>query len=346
MRKFLMAGAAFAFGVSLSAGVAAQERIVAAHYGGIWGKTIETCMFESFTKATGIVVTPEPGVSTANKAKILQQKGNPAIDIAFIDGGISELALADGTIAVLDPKKIPNLANVIDEGIYKRKDGTIYAVSGGYYAVGIAYNTKEVKGTPSSWWDLWNKDYEGKITMPSPTNAAGVPLFLHWNRLLGGNPSNLDPATAKVKDLKVANYFDASGQGEAALQSGEAIIAAHYASAAWGLADKGLPIAWVPPKEGASSSDIRMHIVEGTKKRDAAERFINHILTPEVSKCMTETLYVAPMIKGVQLSDKAKSRLPYGANGSMKNLVIFNWDEINQVRSSVVENWNKRVVAK
>ena len=126
---------------------------------------------------------------------------------------------------------------MIDEGIYKRKDGTIYAVSGGYYAVGLAYNTKEVKTPPSSWWDLWNKDFEGKITMPSPSNAAGVPLFLHWNRLLGGNNANLDAATAKVKDLKVANYFDASGQGEAALQSGEAIIAAHYASAAWGLAD-------------------------------------------------------------------------------------------------------------
>ena len=333
-------------GLAVAAPAMAQEKIVAAHYGGVWGKTIETCMFDTFAKASGVVVTPEPGVSTANKAKLLQQKGNPAIDIAFIDGGISELALADGTIGTLDPKKIPNLANVIDEGVYKRKDGSIYAVSGGYYAVGIAYNTKEVKNIPSSWWDLWNKDYEGKITMPSPTNAAGVPLFLHWNRLLGGNQTNFDPGTAKVKDLKVANYFDASGQGEAALQSGEAIIAAHYASAAWGLADKGLPISWVPPKEGASSSDIRIHIVEGTKKRDAAEKFVNHALSPDVVKCMSEALYVAPMVKGVQLSDKAKSRMPWGPTGSIKNLVVFNWDEVNQVRSGVVENWNKRVVNK
>jgi putative spermidine/putrescine transport system substrate-binding protein len=345
MRLGMIIGSAVAL-VMGTAIANAQEKLVIAHYGGVWGKTIETCMFDTFTKATGIGVTPEPGVSTANRAKLQAQKGNPAIDIAWIDGGISELALPDGTFGTLDPKKIPNLANVIDEGIYKRKDGSIYAVSGGFYAVGIAYNTKEVKTAPTSWWDLWNKEYEGKITMPSPSNAAGVPLFLHWNKLLGGNAKNLDPGTEKVKALKVANYFDASGQGEAAFQSGEAIIGAHYHAAGWGLADKGLPISWVAPKEGASSADIRMHLVEGTKKKDLAEKFINHALSKEVATCMSETLYLGPVVKGVTLSDKARQRMPWGPNGSIKNLVIFNWDEVNEVRGSVVENWNKRIVGK
>jgi len=345
MRLVTIIASAAALLISTAA-VNAQEKLVAAHYGGVWGKTIETCMFDTFAKATGIGVTPEPGVSTANRAKLQAQKGNPAIDIAFIDGGISELAMADGTIATLDPKKIPNLANVIDEGVYKRKDGSIYAVSNGYYAVGIAYNTKEVKTPPTSWWDLWNKEYEGKVTMPSPTNAAGVPLFLHWNKLLGGTNANLDPAVNKVKALKVANYFDASGAGEASFQSGEAIIGAHYASAAWGLADKGLPIAWIAPKEGASSSDPRVHIVEGTKKKEAAEKFVNHALSKEVAACMSEALYLGPVVKGVVLSEKAKQRLPWGPNGSIKNLVVFNWDEVNMVRSNVVETWNKRVVGK
>jgi putative spermidine/putrescine transport system substrate-binding protein len=345
MRKSVVFGLA-AIGALAAMPAAAQEKLVAAHYGGVWGKTIETCMFDTFAKATGIGVTPEPGVSTANKAKILAQKGNPAIDIAFIDGGIAELALADGTLATLDPKKIPNLANVIPEGVYKRKDGSVWSVSGGFYAVGIAYNTKDVKTAPSSWWDLWNKEHEGKITMPSPTNAAGVPLFLHWNKLLGGSATNLEPGTKKVKELKVANYFDASGQGEAAFQSGEVSIGAHYASAAFGLADKGLPIAWIPPKEGASSSDIRIHIVEGTKKKDAAEKFVNHVLTKEVATCMSENLYVAPVVKDVKLSDKANQRMPWGPTGSIKNLVIFNWEEVNEVRPKVVENWNKNVVGK
>ena len=55
---------------------------------------------------------------------------------------------------------------------------------------------------------------------------------------------------------------------------------------------------------------------------------------------------IGPVVKGVTLSDKAKQRMPWGPNGSIKNLVIFNWDEVNEVRGSVVENWNKRIVGK
>ena len=98
MRLVMIIGSALAL-LTGTAAANAQEKLVAAHYGGVWGKTIETCMFDTFTKATGIGVTPEPGVSTANRAKLQAQKGNPAIDIAFIDGGISELAMADGTVA-------------------------------------------------------------------------------------------------------------------------------------------------------------------------------------------------------------------------------------------------------
>ena len=45
----------------------------------------------------------------------------------------------------------------------------------------------------------------------------------------------------KLKGLKVSSYYDASGVAQAALQSGEAIAAAYYNTAAWAIADKGLP---------------------------------------------------------------------------------------------------------
>ncbi|MFO0997856.1 MAG: ABC transporter substrate-binding protein [Alphaproteobacteria bacterium] len=345
MRIATIIGAAIGllFGV---AAANAQEKLVIAHYGGNFGKGIETCMFDTFTKATGIGITPEPGVSTVTRAKLQQQKGNPAIDIAWIDGGISELAAGDGTLAVIDPKKVPNVANLIDEGVYKRKDGTIYAVSAGFYAIGIAYNTKEVKTAPTSWNDLWNKEYEGKITIPSAVNAGGIPVFLHINKINGGDINNVDPGVNKLKTLKVANYFDSTGAGQNSFEAGEVIIGAHYATAAWGLADKGLPISWVAPKEGATSSDIRMHLVEGTKKKEAAEKFLNHALSKEVATCMSETLYLGPATKGVTLSDKAKARLPWGPNGSIKNLILFNWDEVNANRDRLNEIWNKRVAGK
>ena len=107
------------------------------------------------------------------------------------------------------------------------------------------------------------------------------------------------------------------------------IVGAHYASAAWSLADKGLPITYVAPKEGAPTGDIRIHIVEGTKNRAAAEKFVDFAVAKEQASCMSEKLYVGPATKGVTLSDKAKSRLPWGKDGSVANLALIDWSALN-----------------
>ena len=82
---------------------------------------------------------------------------------------------------------------MIPEGVYKAGSGDIYALGTGFYSLGLVYNTKEVKAQPGSWWDLWKSDFAGVSTVPSPSNAMGVPLFLHLNKALGG-PSNYAPA--------------------------------------------------------------------------------------------------------------------------------------------------------
>lgn len=345
MRRILMLSVAAA-GMAVAAPSFAQEKLVVAIYGGTWGKAIEKCVFEPFTKSTGIGVTSEPSVSTVTRSKLQQQKGNPAIDVAWIDGGISELAMADGTLGTLDPKKVPNLAGMIDEGVYKRKDGSVYAASTGFYAVGLAYNTKEVKQPPTSWWDLWKKEYEGRVTIPSSVNAAGIPFLLQINKAAGGDMKNVQPGVDRLKALKVSSYYDSSGAGASSFQSGEVIIGAHYATSAWGLADQGLPIAYAVPKEGAPSSDIRIHLVDGTKKKDSAEKLINYAISKEAATCLSENLYVGPAVKGVTLSEKAKSRMPWGPNGSVKNLGIFNWDEVNANRDRLTDVWNKQVAGK
>lgn len=347
MKKQVVTLAALALaGLAASGTALAQENIVVATYGGSWGKAIEKCVMHPFTKLTGIGVTPEPGVSTVTRAKLMQQRANPAIDAAWIDGGISELAMADGTVGTIDPKAVPNAANVIKEGVYRRKDGSIYALSTGFYAIGIAYNTKEVKTRPTSWTDLWNKAYEGKVTIPSPVNAGGIPMFLTINRIAGGTMQNVEPGVKKLKALKVANYYDSSGAGSASFQSGEVIIGALYATAAWNLADEGLPISYAAPKEGAPSSDIRIHIVKGTKHLAAAEKFVNYAVSKKAATCLADTLYVGPATKGVVLSKKAKARMPWGANGSVKSLALFNWNEVNANRQRLTDIWNREIAGK
>ena len=208
------------------------------------------------------------------------------------------------------------------------------------------YNTKDVKTPPASWWDLWKPEFAGVSTVPSPTNAMGVPLFLHINKLLGGTPDNLAPAVAKYSELKVSSFFDTSGGATNNFQSGEVTVGGHYASAAWSLADKGLPIAYVAPKEGAPSGDIRVHIVKGTKNLAASEKFVDFAAAKEQATCMSEKLYVGPATKGVKLSEKAHVADAVGQGRLRFQSRTHNWSELNAKRQAVTEIWNKEVARK
>jgi putative spermidine/putrescine transport system substrate-binding protein len=344
-RRILMVRAALGT-LAMSCAAADAQRLTVATYGGNWGEAQKACILDPFAKASGVEVIQETSVSTVTYNKLKQQKGSPSIDIAWIDGGISELAENDGVVAAIAADKVPSVSGLLDEAVYRDKDKKIYALSTGFYALGIAYNTKELKSAPTSWWDLWKAEYAGKLTLPSPVNAAGIPFFTHIIQIAGGTLDNPAPGVEKLKTLKVSSYYDASGIAQASLESGEAIAAAYYNTASWAIADKGIPIAFVVPKEGAPANDIRVHIAAGTRNQEAAEKFVDYAVSQAAMNCLAEKLYVGPPTKASQLSGHAKQRMPWGPTGSVKNLAIPSWDAINAKRQALTEIWNRQVAGR
>lgn len=99
--------------VASSISISYADTITVATYGGEWGDAIRDCFTDPFTKATGHTVIPEPGVAGVTLAKLRQQAGNPTIDVAWIDGGVSEMTAESDVLEVLTPNDIPNLNNII-----------------------------------------------------------------------------------------------------------------------------------------------------------------------------------------------------------------------------------------
>lgn len=334
----------------LAAGVAnsalADDKLTIATYGGEWGAAIQDCILTPFTKETGIGITPEPGISAVTLSKLKQQRAAPVLDAVWMDGGMSEVAEKEGVLAPINPDRLDNLGNIIDEAIYRNDKGDIFAVGTGYYSLGIAYNSDDVKTAPTSWLDLWGDDYAGAVTFPSPTNAMGIPFITKIAQLSHASLDKIEPAFEKLRGLDVAAYFDTGGSGTNLFQSGEAIIGAHYASSTHAMHDQGLPIQFVVPKEGAIGGDIRLHLVADTPQAAEAERFINFALGSEPAKCMSERLYVGPTTKGVELSDKAQARMPWGKGGSVANLFLPDWNQINAHRADLIERFNREVANK
>jgi putative spermidine/putrescine transport system substrate-binding protein len=343
MKRILLASVASLFSLP-QAGLAqtAPQSITVAYYGGNWGEAFDACVAQPFSKATGIKVVAEIGNSTTTLSKLQQQSGDAVIDVAYMDGGISEIAEEAGVLEPIDLSTLANAGALQPQAAYKNGDH-VFAVSAGYYSLGLIYNTSEVTEAPPSWEELWNEAYAGAVAIPSPNNSAGVPFVIFLAGAFGDTSETLDATFAKLKTLDSGLLYDTSGAASNAFQSNEVVIGAHFNVGAWDLIDAGLPIGFAVPKEGVWATDARMHIVKGTKNAEAAAKFIDTALTPEAATCLAERLYLGPAITGVTLSDDIERKLPWGTGGSIENLRLFDWAEVNAKRPAITDRWNREI---
>lgn len=345
LRPILLSTAAIAMAGAMAATPAqAQESLTVTAYTGPWETAMRKCFFEPFTAETGTQVIVETGTASVTFAKMRQQKGAPTIDVAWVDAGYSEQAWQEELTEAIDPAKVPNVANISASSVYKTDDGKIYGVGTGYFSYTLAYDPKVVNPVPTSWFDLWNPEYANRVYAPAPAQSLFTPLLMHLNKQLGGDSNNFEPVISKFSELKPSSYFEASGVMNVTIQSGEVVLGIYYPNTAWQLADQGVSIATATPKEGIVASDIRMHLVKGTQKKELAERFMNFVLQPEHLTCIAEEIYLGPPLDDVKLSEKAASRMPWGAGGSIKDLVLSDWDEVNAKRQELRDLWMRRVV--
>jgi putative spermidine/putrescine transport system substrate-binding protein len=324
---------------------AMAEQIAVTTYG-VWSKEMNSCWLDPFTKATGITVIADPGASGPNLAKLVEEKDSPAHDAAWIDSGVSEEAYEKGVIDTIDPKMVPNIANLAPSGVDRTKDGKIFALSTGMYVTAIEYSTKTVKTPPTSWWDLWAPEYEHRVEFPSPAMGFFAPLVMYLNKQLGGTSNDFGPIIAKLKALKPYAFYDAGGIMNAALQNDEISLAPFFGSQAWVFHDRGLPVRSVVPKEGTVAGDIRIHLVKGSKHKLAAEKFLNYVISPQALTCITNATYLAPPLKSPHLSEKVQARMPWGANGSVNDLQFPDWNEVNAKILEIVDLWNREVIGR
>jgi putative spermidine/putrescine transport system substrate-binding protein len=326
-----------------SSAAMAQDGLVVAAFGGPHGETLDACVIKPFMEKTGIPVTIDRGVSTVTLSKLQQQKDNPSLDVVWLDGAVAGLAEENGVVAHIDPAKVPNIANLIDQAIYKNANGEIWALNNGFYSTGIIYNKDKVKEPPASILDLWDDKYAGRVTWPSMADGSGGPMLVYLAEVMGGGLDNIKPGVDKLKQLDVAAYYDSGGNAANLFTRGEVDIGILDSGGVWTLTDSGaFPVGFVIPKEGGVAGDARMLLV---KPSDNAYAFLNYGMSAEAAKCIAEKYWYGPAVKNVELSEKARARLPWGENGSVTDLKMPDFGAINKKSAELLDIWNREIVS-
>lgn len=201
---------------------------------------------------------------------------------------------------LLEPLNYDNIPNYqyIDgafKGLYYDPDNR-YTVPYTYGRVGIIYNAdyvseEDVTGT----WDLmWNDHYTGKILQfNNSRDAFGTAMYK-----LGINVNTTDPADwEKARDelskqkpiLKSFVMDEVFGE----MMNGDAAIAAYYAGDYLYMYEDNPKLKFYYPEEGSNLFVDAMCIPKGCQNKEAAEIFINFMLSHDAAVANAEATYYA-----------------------------------------------------
>ena len=296
-----------------------------------WNDYIGETTLEDFKAETGISYNYD----IYDNLEILEQKllvGRSGYDIVVptAEPTMSRLIKA-GALQKLDKSKIPNLKNldpVLVKQVERSDPGNEYGVIYQWGTIGIGINAEKIKALmPDAPLDSFKLIFDPEVAkkiapcgitiLDSATDT--FPTVLHY---LG-----LDPNSDKADDLKkaeetlmkirpyVKNFV--TGQNINNLAAGDACVALAYsgdviqAQARAAEANAGVTVDYVVPKEGVQLWFDMMTVTADSPNADAAHKFINFVLKPEVMAGITNfTNYANAVPASLEQVDEAVKSNP------------------------------------
>ncbi|MCW3475861.1 ABC transporter substrate-binding protein [Limobrevibacterium gyesilva] len=303
--------AAMVAGMALLATPAVQaQQLVVATYGGSFADDTKSCHIQAFEKATGAKVVLQLGNSVQIAAAIRAGGGTPPYDIGYLDDSLATQLNGEGLIAPIDTGKLANYPDIAKQAWGPGNSYVNFMTA----ATVIAYNPDVVKTPPTSWNDLFDPKYAGRMALGDITGTSGLHFLLAVNRMRGGTLDNMDPGLAALKGLvkNTVTLYTQADQLISLFQRGEVVIAPWYPDRAGSAADKGLKIAVAYPQEGAVGIKPTLVIPKGAKDADLALKYIDTVLSVDGQSCFAEKKYAGPVNAKVKLSDKVAKLVPVG----------------------------------
>ena len=312
--------------------------------GGTMEKAYTQYVFPAFEKTHDVKVVVVPGTSSDILAKAQAARDKPQMHVMFLDDGVMVRAMGMGLCDKLRPSEALN--QIFPAARFK---GDLAAgVSLGM--TGLAYNKKMFteKGwaAPTSWMDLADPKYKGKVVFQSmPSSSFGLHGFLMFNRIQGGTDKNVEPgfkAWATTIGPNVLEYIPSSAKISEMVQTGEAAIFPLTPTTVAAMKAKGVPVEYAQPKEGSVVLMTGECVIAKNSEPELAQKLAEFLMSPLAQANVLQfgnqipTNPKAPVV-GDSVEQVAQ------INKWMKNAVTLDWDSVNANRPAWNTRWNKTV---
>ncbi|MDT1060969.1 ABC transporter substrate-binding protein [Paracoccus sp. CPCC 101403] len=338
--RTLLLGSAFM--LTLTAVAQAESKtLYIGGYGGSFEKTMREQVIPAFEKAHDVKVEYVAGNSTDTLAKIQAQKSAPPFDVILLDDGPMYQAIQLGVCKPLTDLPVDQLYDIARFPEDK-------AVAVGVVGTGLMYNKdyfdKQGWPAPTSWADLADPKYKGKVVIPPINNTYGLHALIMAAKMNGGGEEKIDPGfdffIDKVNDNVLA-YEPSPGKMTELFQSEQAVIGVWGTGRVHSFAKTGFPVAFVYPKEKAVTLLAVACAVEKPDASPLANELVKEMLTPHVQDLMVSEYGYGPVNKNVEVPEAAREFIPSG--DTVDQLYNADWNDINAERENWTKRWNREV---
>lgn len=329
--------AGYGFGITKAR---AAGEIVAAAFPGSFEESYRKVLVPAFTKSSGGDVILTPMLATEQVAKITASPNNPPIDVALLDEGPMLQAAARDMFEPYIAEDSAVHAELL-EPFKSTKWGPTVTVQ----LCGIAYNPRKIKTPPSSWNDLWNPEYKGRVGITTMESSLGTAFVVEAAKLHGGGESNIEPGFQAIRELlpNIGAVAASPGALAALFQQGQIDIAPQYFNSTELLQSKGVDIAFAVPSSGLTLIRTSMHIVKNSKEKDLAMKYIDTAITREVQEPLQSSpYYLVPTNSGAKFSEEIAKVVGPDARSLLEG-IIPNWEEINKHRTDWIKSFSELV---
>ena len=253
-----------------------------------WDTYIAPQILDDFSKTFGVKINYQTFDSDSVALAELRS-GTASYDIVILSEFNLTSARKEKLLAPLDKRNISNLDNLAPEFVSPAYDpGNRHCVAYQWGTIGIGYNQDAIKKEVTSWNDLFDPAYAGRIAMLDDARNSLAVSLLH----LGYSPNTTDQNHInEARDLlmsKAEQFITyAPDTGQEMLLAGEADIVLEWNGDILQATEGNPAIRYVIPQEGSIIWTDNMCIPKGAPNKAIAEKFINYILEPEIGATLS-----------------------------------------------------------
>ncbi len=261
-----------------------------------WIYYIPDDVIADFTKESGIEVVVDSYASNEEMYNKIVAGGS-GYDLIVPSGDYVSIMIEEGLLEPIDKTKLKNFSN-LDPAAISRIGfdvGNTHSVPYMMGAAGVSVNTTKVTGYEHSWSIFDKPDLKGRMTMlDDMREVLGAAL-----KSLGYSVNATDPAQLEEARLVVERWkpnlvkFDAESFAKS-FAAGEFWVVQGYAENVYleYPVEKYGDIDFFFPKEGTPMYMDSFCILKGAKNVEAAYKFIDYILRPDIAARIADYLMI------------------------------------------------------